>query len=100
MRLKPGRFIRLPVRFLKYAGWQPGDRLLVQIENGRLLWTRLPDERTWRIDQLRRRSGSTVDCNAANRRIRTLGDYLALRRERTGHTKFFDRILDSSTEKR
>jgi len=100
VRLKPGRFIRLPPRFLKYADWRPGDMLLVQIENEHLVWTRLPDERTWRINQLHRRIGSTADCNAASRRIRTFGEYLALRRERAGQASFFDRILNSFKEKR
>ena len=99
VRLKPGRLLRLPPRFLKYTGWRAGDVLLVQIENAHLVWTRLPDERTWRIDRLRRRTGSTADGDAASRRIRTFGDYLSLRRERTGQTKFFDSILDCSMEK-
>ncbi len=100
VRLKPGRLLRLPPRFLKYAGWRTGDVLLVQIENAHLVWTRLPDERTWRIDRLRRRTGSTANSDAASRRIRTFGDFLGLRRERTGQTKFFDSILDCSKEKR
>lgn len=100
VRLKPGRFIRLPPHFLKCAGWRPGDMLLVQVENDHLVWTRLPDERTWRIDRLRVRTGSTADGNAASRKIRTFGNYLALRRERTRQTSFFDRIADHSKEKR
>ena len=99
VRLKPGRLLRLPPRFLKQAGWRVGDKLLVQFEKDRLIWTRLPEERTWRIDRLRRRTGSTADGDAASRRIRTFGDYLGLRRERTGQTKFFDSILDCSMEK-
>ena len=100
VRLKPGRLIRLPLRFLKQAGWRVGDKLLVQIENDHLLWTKLPEERTWRIDRLRRRTGSTADCHTASGKIRTFGDYLALRRERIGQPPFFDRILDRSSEKR
>ena len=98
VRLKPGRLLRLPPRFLKYAGWRTGDVLLVQIENAHLVWTRLPDERTWRIDRLRRRTGSMADADAVCRRIRTFGDYLALRRERTGQTSFFERLRDYSKE--
>ncbi len=100
VRLKPGRLLRLPPRFLKQAGWRVGDKLLVQFEKDRLIWTRLPEERTWRIDRLHRRTRSTADCNAASGKIRTFGDYLALRRERIGQTPFFDRMLDRSSEKR
>jgi len=99
VRLKPGRLLRLPPRFLKYAGWRPGDVLLVQLEDAHLVWTRLPDERTWRIDRLRRRTGSMADADAVCRRIRTFRDYLALRRERTGKTSFFDRLRDCFKEK-
>ena len=100
VRLKPGRLVRLPPRFLKHAGWRVGDKLLVQFQKDRLIWTRLPEERTWRIDRLRRRTGSTADCHTARGKIRTFGDYLALRRERAGQTPFFDRILERSMEKR
>ncbi len=100
VRLKPGRLLRLPPRFLKYAGWRPKDVLLVQLENAHLVCTRLPDERTWRIDRLRRRTGSMADGNAVCRGIRTFAGYLALRRERTGQTSFFDRLRDYSKEKR
>ena len=100
VRLKPGRLLRLPPRFLKQAGWRVGDKLLVQFEKDRLIWTRLPEEQTWRIDRLRRRTRSTADGNAASGKIRTFGDYLALRRERAGETPFFDRMLEHSTEKR
>ena len=100
VRLKPGRLLRLPRRFLKQTGWRVGDKLLVHLEKDRLIWTRWPEERTWRIDRLRRRTGSTADGNAASGKIRTFGDYLALRRERAGETPFFDRILDRSEETR
>lgn len=100
VRLKPGRLVRLPPRFLKQAGWRVGDKLLVHLEKNRLIWTRWPEERTWRIDRLRRRTGSTADGDAVGRRIRTFGDYLVLRRERAGQTPFFDRMLDRSREKR
>lgn len=100
VRLKPGRFLGLPLYFLKQAGWRPGDALLVQSEKDRLIWTQWPEERTWRIERLRRRTGSTADGDAVGRRIRTFGDYLALRRERAGQTPFFDRMLDRSREKR
>ncbi len=100
VRLKPGRLLRLPPRFLKQTGWRVGDKLLVHLEKDRLLWTRWPEERTWRIDRLRRRTGSSADGEAVGRRIRTFGDYLALRRERAGQTKFFDRIRDRSRETR
>ena len=99
VRLKPGRLLRLPPRFLKYAGWRPGGVLLVQLENAHVVWTRLPDERTWRIDRQRRRTGSLADADAVCRRIRTFRDYLALRRERTGKTSFFDRLRDCFKEK-
>ena len=98
VRLKPGRFLGLPLRFLKQAGWRVGDVLLEPLEHDYLVWTRLPEERTWRIDRLRRRTGSSADGEAVGRRIRTFGDYLALRRERTGQTSFFDRLRDYSKE--
>ncbi len=100
VRLKPGRLLRFPPRFLKQAGWRVGDKLLVQSEKDRIIWTRLPEERTWRIDRLRQRTRSTADGNAASGKIRTFGDYLDLRRERTGQTRFFDRMLERSMEKR
>ncbi len=99
VRLKPGRLLRLTPRFLKHAGWRVGDQLLVRLEQDHLVWTRLPEERTWRVDRLRRRTGSTADRDAASRRIRTFGEYLALRRERPGQASFFDPIRDCSTEK-
>ncbi len=46
VRLKPGRFLGLPLYFLKQAGWRVGDKLLVQLEKDRLIWTRWPEERT------------------------------------------------------
>ena len=98
VRLKPGRLLRLPPRFLKQTGWRVGDKLLVHLEKDRLIWTRWPEERTWRIDRLRRRTGSMADADAVCRRIRTFGDYLALRRERTGQTSFFERLRDYSKE--
>jgi len=84
VRLKPGRIVRLPPCLLKYAGWRPGDVLLVRIEERCVIWTRLPDEWTWRIDRLRRRIGSTTDGHSASQWIRTFGDYLALRRDDSG----------------
>lgn len=58
LRLKPGGLIVFPPRFLKHAGWHVGDTLLLSVEGGRISVMRLPDERTWRIDRLRRRSGT------------------------------------------
>ena len=69
-------------------------------EDGRLIWTGLPDEQTWRIDRLRRRTGSTADGDTTSRSIRTLGDFLALRRERPRRKDAFERPLTSSKEKR
>ncbi len=86
VRLKPGRIVRLPPRLLKYTGWHPGDVLLVRIEERCVIWTRLPDELTWRIDRLRRRIGSTTDGHPASQWIRTFGDYLAQRRDDSGQT--------------
>lgn len=80
LRLKPGGFINFPPRFLKHAGWRVGDALLLSVEGGRISVTRLPDERTWRIDRSRRRTGTRTDGDAAAQSIRTLGDYLALSR--------------------
>ena len=82
LRLKPGGILRLPPRFLKRSGWRLGDVLLVQVENAQLVLSRLPDERSWRINRLRRRIRSTADDTLATRSIRTLGDYRALSRER------------------
>lgn len=96
VRLKPGRRIRLPPRFLKYTGWRPGDVLLVRTDPGQLLWTRLPDERTWRIDRLRRRTGSTTEYESSCRSLRTLGDYLALKRERSRRRDAFERSSSPS----
>ena len=82
IRLKPGRMICMPPRFLKHAGWRVGDVLLVSVEGGHVSIARLPEENTWRIDRLRQRTGSTAQVAAANRMIRTYGDYRALQRQR------------------
>lgn len=100
VRLKPGRILRLPPRFLKQVGWRVDDKLLVQFEQDYVVWTRLPEGRTWRIERLRRRTGSAADCHSARGKIRTFGDYLVLRRERAGQTPFFDRIRDRSRKTR
>jgi len=42
VRLKPGRLLRLPLRFLKQAGWRPGSVLLVQSENSKRLHRNRP----------------------------------------------------------
>jgi bifunctional DNA-binding transcriptional regulator/antitoxin component of YhaV-PrlF toxin-antitoxin module len=99
VRLKPGRRLRLPPAFLKHAGWQIGTVLLVMVEPDHAVLSPLPDERTWRIDRLRRRTGSAVGSHSASSRLRTFGDYLAARRDKTGQTSFFDRTLTHCKEK-
>ena len=82
LRLKPGRLLCLPPRFLKHSGWRIGDVLRVTVEGQHATVARLPDERSWRIDRLRQRTGSTARVASPLRKIRTYGDYLALRRSR------------------
>ena len=79
LRLKPGGLIVFPPRFLKCAGWCVGDTLVLSVTGGRMSIMRLPDERTWRIDRLRLRSGSTVSPSVSTGIIVTYRDYLALR---------------------
>ena len=100
LRLKPGGLIVFPPRFLKHAGWHVGDTLLLSVEGGRISVMRLPDERTWRIDRLRRRSGTRTDDDAAARSIRTLGDYLALSRHRFRRSHGTEQLLTYSKKKR
>lgn len=99
VRLKPGRRIRLPPAFLKHAGWQIGTVLLVTVEPDHVVLSPLTDERTWRIDRLRRRTGSAAMSHSASSRLRTFGDFLAARRDKAGQTRFFDRTLTHCKEK-
>jgi hypothetical protein len=79
VRIKPGRFIKLPPHILDGLKWTIGDILCVTVAGGGMTLARLPDEVAWQIDLLRLRTGSTAQVASASPAIQTHADYLRLR---------------------
>ena len=55
LRIKPGRFLRIPLRFFKRTNWQSGDRLNIRLDKWRVYLFKPPKETDWRIGRLRNR---------------------------------------------
>lgn len=87
VRIKPGRFIKLPPHIL---GWAIGNILCITVARGGISLTKLPDEVVWRIDRLRLRTGSTAQIASASPKIPTYADYLRLRLCKGGRTRRTD----------
>lgn len=90
VRVKPGRFINLPSYVISRAEWKHDDILCVTVANGGISFARLPSEVAWRIDRLRLRTGSTASVASVSPTIRTVADYVCLKRCEGGRTEHTD----------
>lgn len=81
--IKVGRVIMLSPLLIRRLGWNVSGRLRLFVEGGYIRIARVPNESEWRISRLRTRTGSAVQCDASIVSIRTLGELLTLRRDRT-----------------
>lgn len=90
VRIKPGRFIKLPPYILDRAGWNLGDILFVTAAGDGINFARLPTEVAWRVDRLRLRTGSTARVASASPMIRNYADHLRLQRCKDGRARRTD----------
>lgn len=80
--IKAGRVIMLPPELIRRLGWNVSDRLHLFVEGAHICIERVPNESELRISRLRTRTGSVVLRDASAVSIRTIGELLALRRDR------------------